>query len=153
MSADTCLTVGPGVASLNPARSHTFVEIDHEIISTAILLPSADSRRVVVSYKRKYVHKILVNYSVKLAQEKSVVRSTHRPDKTIAVDWDVKYQTKPKSLQPLVCSISLFKIVNVALDGCIISVFQCTVNVLKFRTLVACQKGFHKQGRPRSDCF
>ena len=31
--------------------SHTFVEIDHEIISMAILLPSADSRRVVVSYK------------------------------------------------------------------------------------------------------
>ena len=27
-------------------QSHTFVEIDHEIISTAILLPSADSRRV-----------------------------------------------------------------------------------------------------------
>ena len=26
-----------------PARSHTFVEIDHEIISTVILLPSADS--------------------------------------------------------------------------------------------------------------
>ena len=26
-----------------PARSHTFVEIDHEIISTIILLPSADS--------------------------------------------------------------------------------------------------------------
>ena len=31
------------------ALSNTFVEIDHEIISTAIL-PSADSRRVVVSY-------------------------------------------------------------------------------------------------------
>ena len=30
---------------------HTFMEIDHEIISIAILLPSADSRRVVVSYK------------------------------------------------------------------------------------------------------
>ena len=30
------------------ARSHTFVKIDHEIISTAILLPSADSRKVVV---------------------------------------------------------------------------------------------------------
>ena len=27
----------------HPARSHTFVEIDHEIISTVILLPSADS--------------------------------------------------------------------------------------------------------------
>ena len=41
----------PGVASSIPARSHTFVEIDPEIISTAILLPSADSRRAVVSYK------------------------------------------------------------------------------------------------------
>ena len=28
-----------------------------------------------------------------------------------------------------------------------------TVNVLKFRTLVACQKGLDKQCRPRSDCF
>ena len=26
-----------------PVRSHTFVEIDHEIISTVILLPSAES--------------------------------------------------------------------------------------------------------------
>ena len=33
----------PGVASSIPTRSHTFEEIDHEIISTAILLPSADS--------------------------------------------------------------------------------------------------------------
>ena len=32
-----------GVASSIPARSHTFVEIDYEIISTVILLPSADS--------------------------------------------------------------------------------------------------------------
>ena len=42
----TCLatianpTADPGVASLIPARSHTFVEIDHEINSTVILLPS-----------------------------------------------------------------------------------------------------------------
>ena len=50
--------------------SHTFVEIDHEIFSTAILLPSADSRRVVVRYKRKYGHKVLVNRFVKLVQEK-----------------------------------------------------------------------------------
>ena len=34
----------------NPARSHTFLEIDHEIISSHSP-PSADSRRVVVSYK------------------------------------------------------------------------------------------------------
>ena len=33
----------PGVASSITARSHTFVEIDLEIISTVILLPSADS--------------------------------------------------------------------------------------------------------------
>ena len=49
-------------------------EIDHEIISTVIFLLSADSRRVVVSYKPKYVHEVLVNRLVKLAQEKSVVR-------------------------------------------------------------------------------
>ena len=34
------------------------------------LLPSADSRRVVVSYKGKYVHEGLVNLLVKLAQAK-----------------------------------------------------------------------------------
>ena len=44
----------------DPARSHTFADIDHEIKSCAILLPSADSRRVVVSYKRKNVHEVLV---------------------------------------------------------------------------------------------
>ena len=42
LATDACLTADPGVASLIPARSHTFVEIDHEIISTVILLPSAD---------------------------------------------------------------------------------------------------------------
>ena len=46
-----CLTADPGVGSSIPAWSHTFVDGDHEIISTAILLPPADSRRVVVSYK------------------------------------------------------------------------------------------------------
>ena len=37
------LTADPGVASSIPARSYTFVEIDHEIISTVILLTSVDS--------------------------------------------------------------------------------------------------------------
>ena len=83
----TCLTANPGVASLVPSRSHTFTEIDHEIISTAILFPSADSRRVIVSYKRKYVNEVLVNRLVKLAQ-------LDCPDMTIAVDWDIKHQTK-----------------------------------------------------------
>ena len=57
-----------------PALSHTFSEIDYEIISTATLLPSADLRKVVVSYKGKYVQEVLVKRLDKLAQEKSVVR-------------------------------------------------------------------------------
>ena len=43
LATDACLTADPGVESLIAAWSHTFVEIDHEIISTAILLPSAES--------------------------------------------------------------------------------------------------------------
>ena len=74
LTADTCLTTDPGVTSSIPARSHTFMEIDHEIISKTILLPSADSRKVGVSYKRKYVQEVLVKRLVKLAQEISVVR-------------------------------------------------------------------------------
>ena len=71
LATDACLTADPGVASSTPARSHTFVEIDHEIISTVILFPSLiHSRRVVVSYKRKYVHKLLDNRLFKPAQEK-----------------------------------------------------------------------------------
>ena len=71
LATDACLTADPGVASSIPARYHTFVEIDHEIISTVILLlPLIYSRRVVVSYKRKYVHKLLVNRLLKPAQEK-----------------------------------------------------------------------------------
>ena len=69
-----CLTADPGVASLIPALSHTFMEIDREIISTAILLPirwSNESKGVVASYKLKYVHEVLVNRLVMLA---SVVR-------------------------------------------------------------------------------
>ena len=42
LAIDACLTAEPGVASSIPARSHTFVEIDHEIISMVILLPSDD---------------------------------------------------------------------------------------------------------------
>ena len=43
LATDACLTAYPGVASSILFRSHTFVEIDHEMISTVILLPSADS--------------------------------------------------------------------------------------------------------------
>ena len=47
------------------------MKIDHEIIPTAILLPSAESfKKGVVSYKLKYVHEVLVNCLFQLAQEK-----------------------------------------------------------------------------------
>ena len=43
LATDACQTAYPGVTSSIPARSHTFMEIDREIISTVILLPSAES--------------------------------------------------------------------------------------------------------------
>ena len=46
------------VRSSSPAK-HSFMEIGHEVISTAIL--SADSSRAVVSYWRKDMHLILAN--------------------------------------------------------------------------------------------
>ena len=43
LATDASLTADPGVASSIPAWSHTFLEIDHALISTVILLPSAES--------------------------------------------------------------------------------------------------------------
>ena len=43
LATESCLTADPGVTSAIPAYSRTFVEIDHEIVSTVILLPSAES--------------------------------------------------------------------------------------------------------------
>ena len=76
-AADACLTADPGAASAIPGRSHTFMEIDHGIISTAIFLYSADSRRVVFSFKQKYVHEVLVNCLVGLVQEICGSRHDH----------------------------------------------------------------------------
>ena len=72
LATDACLTADPGVASLIPAQYHTFVEIDHEIISTVILLPSADlfKKGCCQLQAKKYVHKLLVNHLLKPAQEK-----------------------------------------------------------------------------------
>ena len=101
----TCLatianpTADPGVASSIPARSHTFVEIDHEINSTVILLPSVlplnHSWRVAVSYKRKYVHELLVNCLFKLVLEKVWLGELAVPPWPKLLTWDVKQQNKP----------------------------------------------------------
>ena len=63
---DACATAYPGVMSSIMARSHTFVEIDPETISTVILLPSAES------FKKGccQLHEVLGNRLFKLAQEK-----------------------------------------------------------------------------------
>ena len=88
---DAKLTADPGVASSIPARSHTFVEIDHEIISTVILLPSAESfMKGCCQLQAKVCARLLVNCLFKLAQVKSVVRRTDRPAMTIAVDMGCK---------------------------------------------------------------
>ena len=42
-ATDASLTADPGVVSSIPAQSHTFLEIDHEINSMVILLPSTES--------------------------------------------------------------------------------------------------------------
>ena len=72
LATDAHVTADPGVVSSIPAGSHTFVEIDHEIISMAILLPSADK----------------LKKGCCQLQAKVCAQST--PYMTIAVDWDVK---------------------------------------------------------------
>ena len=55
-------------------------------LATYFRSPSADSRRAVVSYWRKYVHEVLVNRLGGLSlPRKSVVRLTDRPDMTLDV--------------------------------------------------------------------
>ena len=67
------------------------MEIDHEIISTAILLLSiVRFKKGCCQLQAKVCAQVLVNCLVMLAQEKSVVRLTDCPDMTIAVDWDIK---------------------------------------------------------------
>ena len=56
LATGACLAADPGIASSIPFWSHTFVEIDHEIISMVILLPVLNHSRVDVSYNQKYVH-------------------------------------------------------------------------------------------------
>ena len=43
LATDVSLNADPGIASSIAIRSHTFLEIDHEIISMVILLLSAES--------------------------------------------------------------------------------------------------------------
>ena len=86
-------------ASSIPARSHNFVEIDHEIISTVILLPSADSfKKGCCQLQAKVCARITGKPLVQACPGKSVVRWTDRPAMTIAVDLGRKAKKKKKQV-------------------------------------------------------
>ena len=75
LATDACLTADPGVASSIPVRSHTFVEIDHEMISTDILLSSADSfKKGFCQLQAKVCARITGKPLVQACPGKSVVR-------------------------------------------------------------------------------
>ena len=75
LATDACLTAIPGVASSIPARSQTFVEIDHEIISMVILLPSAVSfKKGCCQLQAKVCAQITGYPLVQASPGKSVVR-------------------------------------------------------------------------------
>ena len=78
------------------------MEIVHEIISMVILhFLLIQEGLLSVTYKQKFVHKVLVISLVKLAQEKSVVRRTVHLNMTIAVEYDIKPQPNKQCLQKL----------------------------------------------------
>ena len=88
LATDDSLTADPGVASLIPARCHTFVEIDHEIISTVILLPPDESfKKSCCQLQAKVCARSTGLLFVQACLEKSVVRGTAM---TIAVDLGCK---------------------------------------------------------------
>ena len=87
LTADASLTADPAVSCSIPALYHTFVEIDHEIISTVILLPFSDSRRVVLS-KRKPICTPSTGFKP-LGQ--GVVKCTDRPHSYININYMYVY--------------------------------------------------------------
>ena len=81
------LTLKSEVLVSIPVWPHTFVS------------PSADSRRTLVSYWRKYVHEVLVNRLGGLSlPRKSVVRLNDRPDMTLDVYRGHKTTTQHNNL-------------------------------------------------------
>ena len=100
MSTDASLTADPGVASLIPAQSHTYMEIDHEITSTVILLPSAESfMKGFCRLQAKVCARSTGKLLVQACPGKSVVRWTDRPAITIAVDWGRKATKTNKQIE------------------------------------------------------
>ena len=74
LATDACLTADPGAPSSILVRSYTFGEIDHEIISMVILLPSADLfKNVCCQLQAKVCARITGKLLVQACPGKSVV--------------------------------------------------------------------------------
>ena len=75
LATDANLIADPGVASSIPAWSHTFMEINHEIIPTVILLPSTESfKKGCCQVQAKVCARCTGKLLVQACQGKSVVR-------------------------------------------------------------------------------
>ena len=77
--------------------SHTYVEIAYSHSP-----PSIDSRRIVVSYKRKYAHELS-----QACQRKSMVCKTDRLNMNKAFDWDVKNQIQQADKATQISTLNL----------------------------------------------
>ena len=109
LATDACLTADPGVVSSILVRSHTFVEIDHEMISAVILLPRF---RCSIQERLLSVTSEIMCTNYWLTACPSVVMWTDRPAMTIAVDLGrkaTKHTNKQNSAYGLSTSLTLYK--------------------------------------------
>ena len=74
LTTDAGLTADTEIVSLIPARSHTFMDIDHEIISTVILPPSTDAFKKGCCQLQAKVCAQITGYMLQAYPGKSVVR-------------------------------------------------------------------------------
>ena len=93
-----CQTADPGVGSLIPTWSYTFMEIDHEIISMAILLLALIQEGCCQLQAKVYIRSI-GKLPSQACPGKSVFRSTDHLNMTIAVDSDVNIKPTAATIQ------------------------------------------------------
>ena len=98
LATDAYLTADPGVASSIPVRSHTFVEIDHEIIS--MVIPANDTRESMFGH-RNFSRRERESNLGPLAPEASAKPLSYHAFMTIAVNLGRK-ATKQTNKQNMV---------------------------------------------------
>ena len=88
--------INSNLVLVQPRKTHPF--INERLLMGRKESNLTNSRRAVVSYKRKFVHKALVNHRVKACPGKRVVRLADHLDMTIAVEWDREPQAIQKGI-------------------------------------------------------